>query len=316
MPDSTNAVHVVAAAILDEDGQVLLTRRADEAHQGGLWEFPGGKLEAGESVTDALARELREELGITPVQARPLICVEHEYPDLLVRLDVWLVQSFEGVPRGLEGQPMQWVAKADLRQVAMPPADKPVIDALLLPDAYMVTGAADAEALIREIRQAVSAGVKLVQLRCKSLSTEAYQELAREAADICHAAGSRLLLNADPALVEQSGSDGVHLTAQRLMQANSRPLDNDSLVSASCHNRQEVRQANRLGLDFIVLSPVKPTSSHPGADVLGWDRFSALAAASDIPVYALGGMQAADRETAWQHGGQGVAGISLFRGKP
>lgn len=313
MPENLNTVHVAAAAIVDAMGRVLLTRRANEAHQGGLWEFPGGKLEPEEAVAEALERELREELGIVPLLSRPLICVEHEYEDLHVRLDVWLVSGWSGTPQGLEGQPLQWVSKSELQEVVMPAADKPIVDALLLPDSYMVTAAGEAEDILAAIGRALDHGVRLVQLRCKSLSDEEYLGLAREAAELCHAAGARLLLNAEPEQVEASGADGVHLTARRLMQATTRPLDKSMLVAASCHNHQEVAYANDLGLDFIVLSPVLPTASHPGADVLGWERFSRLAAGSDCPVYALGGMQPTDKETAWHNGAQGIAGIRLFR---
>ena len=103
-------VHVAAAVIRGTDGSILIARRADTQHQGGLWEFPGGKVEAGESVEAALARELKEELGITVEVARPLIKVQHDYPDKQVLLDVWEVSAFSGEPHGVEGQPLAWLS--------------------------------------------------------------------------------------------------------------------------------------------------------------------------------------------------------------
>jgi len=124
------AVHVVAAVIRDGAGRVLLSRRADTAHQGGLWEFPGGKVEPGEARRAALERELREELAIAVVDAEALLQVNHDYGDLRVHLDVWYVTGFEGEPRGVEGQPLAWVATADLRDYAFPAANRAIVEAL------------------------------------------------------------------------------------------------------------------------------------------------------------------------------------------
>jgi len=124
------AVHVAVAVILDADRQVLITRRADDAHQGGLWEFPGGKLERDETPGEALRRELREELDITPRRSSPLLEVNHDYGDKRVLLDIHVVWEFSGEPRGLEGQPMAWVPVARLRDYDFPAANRPIIDAI------------------------------------------------------------------------------------------------------------------------------------------------------------------------------------------
>ena len=125
------AVHVAVGVILDVDRNILLTRRHDHMHQGGLWEFPGGKLEAGESLSVALARELQEELDITPVKTSPLIEIHHDYGDKSVFLDVHVVWEFSGQPRGLEGQPMAWVSAAQLSDYEFPAANKPIVAAIL-----------------------------------------------------------------------------------------------------------------------------------------------------------------------------------------
>jgi 8-oxo-dGTP diphosphatase len=122
-------VHVAAAVIRDNSGNILIARRADTQHQGGLWEFPGGKVEADESVETALARELHEELGIVVGAARPLIKVRHDYPDKQVLLDVWEVSAFTGEPHGAEGQPLAWVSARELSSYEFPEANRPIVAA-------------------------------------------------------------------------------------------------------------------------------------------------------------------------------------------
>ena len=124
-------VHVVAGALIDPAGRVLVARRPPAAHQGGLWEFPGGKLEPGEGVRQGLERELAEELGVRVLQAAPLLAVSHDYVELSVLLDVWTVTRWAGEPRGLESQPLRWLAPQEMRREEFPPADAPVIEALL-----------------------------------------------------------------------------------------------------------------------------------------------------------------------------------------
>ncbi len=123
-------VHVAVGVILDGDRNILLSLRADNAHQGGLWEFPGGKVEPAESLEIALRRELKEELDILPLRTSPLIEVSHDYGDKSVLLDVHLVWEFSGTPRGLEGQPLAWVAPAELPGYDFPAANLPIVEAV------------------------------------------------------------------------------------------------------------------------------------------------------------------------------------------
>lgn len=127
MSAEPRAIHVAVGIITDAAGAILIARRPDHAHQGGLWEFPGGKVEADETVERALARELREELGITVQAAEPLLQVRHGYPDKDVLLDVWRVTAYRGEPRGREQQPLAWVSPARLADFAFPAADEPII---------------------------------------------------------------------------------------------------------------------------------------------------------------------------------------------
>jgi 8-oxo-dGTP diphosphatase len=302
---------VAAAAIVDGEGRVLLARRPDHVHQGGLWEFPGGKVEGGESVEGALARELEEELGLNPTAYRPLIRVHHSYPGRDVLLDVWRVHAWEGTPHGREGQPTEWVAVPDLRRRRFPPANLPIIAAVRLPDTYLITPDAgpDAGAFLQGLEGALAAGVRLVQLRLPSSGPDHYRRLAREVLGRCRDAGARLLLNADPRWVEPLRADGVHLNSARLRAHRHRPLDVDHWVAASCHDADEVGHACALGVDFIVVSPIRSTRSHPGSRPLGWQRFWTLAEQATVPVYALGGLARGDLRAAWAHGAQGIAAI-------
>jgi 8-oxo-dGTP diphosphatase len=307
-------VHVAAAAIVDARGDVLIAQRPAHVHQGGYWEFPGGKVEPGEDARAALGRELHEELGIDIVQARPLIRVAHDYPDKRVLLDVWRVDGFRGEPHGREGQPIAWVAPDALPARAFPAANLPIVTAVRLPDRYLVTGEPvyDRQRFLERLEQALERGVQLVQLRAKGLSEAALCALAQAALAPCRRHGARLLVNADPAVAERSGADGVHLSSARLMALRERPLPKRYWVAASCHDHRELRHASRIGVDFVVAGPVLPTTSHPGSPTLGWGGLRRLTEAAGVPVYALGGMKPEHLEQAWRHGAQGIAAISAL----
>lgn len=125
-------IEVVAAVIFSENGeQVFIARRANDAHQGGLWEFPGGKKEPEESAQQALYRELNEELGIHVSESAPFIKLNHDYGDKLIELDVYQVSAFKGHPHGAEGQETKWVMLSDLNNLAFPEANNPILKRLL-----------------------------------------------------------------------------------------------------------------------------------------------------------------------------------------
>lgn len=292
---------------------MLLSRRPDHVHQGGLWEFPGGKVEAGEEVMAALNRELAEELGLQCLAARPLITVHHHYADKQVWLDVWCVERWTGQPTGREGQPLRWVAPDALPDVEMPAADVPIINAIRLPSRYLVTPepTGDDAAFLDELAASLNSGARLVQLRAKALPATRYASLARKVIVATRNHGGQLLLNAEPSLALALGADGVHLSGERLHRCQQRPLPRHMWVGVSCHNRNDLEQAVRIHADFAVLGPVQETRSHAGAVTLGWQGFATLVRSAGLPVYAIGGMRPpADEQHAWQAGGQGIAAIS------
>jgi 8-oxo-dGTP diphosphatase len=303
-------IHVAVAVITDSLGRILLAKRPQQAHQGGLWEFPGGKLDPGEDVAMALRRECREELGIEVRAHRPLIRIQHDYGDRRVLLDVHRVNGYGGTPRGMEGQPLAWATAAELPGYAMPAADVPIVNAIRLPELYLITPARipDATLFLERLRRRLEQGVRLVQLRVEQ-SAIPIARLAEDAMRVCADAGAELLINRDIALATALGAAGVHLKASQLRQLQARPAGLPWLA-ASCHSAQDLERLAQLQGDFAVLSPVKATSSHPGADSLGWSRFAELLQQANLPVFALGGLAAADLPDAWQAGAQGVAGIS------
>lgn len=316
-------VHVAAAAIFDAAGRVLIARRPNHLHQGGLWEFPGGKVEAGESVSTALLRELNEELGIEVQTARPLIRVRHDYPDKSVLLDVWRVDAFTGASalndgKGREGQAVKWVLPIELSEYGFPAANVPIVTAVRLPDRYLVTPdpGENVSAFLTQLENRLRDGVRLVQLRAKSLPAKAYVSLARQCLQLCEKYSAYLMLNADPAVVTEVGAHGVHLDSERLKSLDAHPFQPFSKnntrvkwVSASCHSQQQLDQAKELGADFVMVSPVAATASHPETKPLGWAQFQALTELASCPVFALGGMTTDDLDQAFAHGAQGVAAI-------
>ncbi|HEB67612.1 MAG TPA: Nudix family hydrolase [Gammaproteobacteria bacterium] len=312
-PNTAPEIVPVAVGVIRDGNRILLAKRPDHVHQGGRWEFPGGKREPGEDRFAALARELEEELGIRPRGARPLIRIRHDYPDKSVELDVWSVTAYTGEPRGREGQLIHWIDQDELPGLDFPAANRPIVTAARLPSCYLITGAFEDRRDFRtRLERALSRDVKLVQLRAHHLRPDEYLALAREALAVCRDAGARLLVNAAPELAREIGADGVHLTSRQLLRLTARPLPADWLVAASVHNAEQLRHAGRIGVDFSVLSPVAATTSHPQAEPLGWARFSELIEPVSHPVFALGGMQETDLPVAWNAGAQGIAAIGAF----
>jgi len=305
-------IHVAVAVIQNAAGQILISKRPAHLHQGGLWEFPGGKLELGESVGQALKREIYEELGLEVKAHSPLIRITHHYPDRVVLLDVHCVTQFAGCPEGREGQLLRWLFPSQLINHPLLPADRPIVAAINLPDCYLITGAdpLDQRQFLLKLERSLIKGVRLVQLRAKSLTQTEFCMLAEVVLKLCRAYEARLLLNAAPDWVEQLGADGVHLTSGQLSDLNERPLNRSYLIGASCHSTSDLARASALELDFAVLSPVLPTASHPDAQPLGWRQFGVLVEAARLPVYALGGMRRGMLDEARSYGAQGVAGIS------
>jgi 8-oxo-dGTP diphosphatase len=305
--DASEVVHAAVAVLRRGDGQVLLAERPAGKPWAGWWEFPGGKIEAGETPLDALRRELEEELGLREIVAHPWLTREFSYPERRVKLHFFVVRGWHETPHGREGQQLSWQDPAMPAVGPLLPANAPILAALQLPEVYAVTNMAElgAQVFFERLPQALARGVRLIQVREKQLSHAALKAFTVRVLAVARPHGARVLVNADIGLAQEVGADGVHLSSAMLMQTTQRP--SGLLCGASCHDRRELEQAARLALDFALLSPVLPTRSHPAAPALGWPEFACLAADYPLPVYALGGMQKADVDVAWQHGAHGIA---------
>ena len=293
--------------ILRADGAVLLAQRPPGKPYAGYWEFPGGKLEAGETPAHALARELHEELGITVVRAAPWLVQEFVYPHAHVELNFFRVFAFEGEPASHDGQAFAWQDPRAIEVAPLLPANTRVLSALTLPSVYAITCAADASEVpfIDRVRGALAQGVRLIQVREPGLAVSQRDTLARQIVDLASTCGASVLLNGSGEDARTLGCAGVHWTARALATANDRPRD--LMVGASVHTPDELMRACELDVDFAVLGPVRATPTHPDARPLGFDGFAAAITGTRVPVFALGGLRPDDLAIALAHGAHGIA---------
>ena len=304
---SPKIIAVAAAVLLRADGSFLLAQRPAGKAYAGYWEFPGGKIEAGESAQQALCRELQEELGITVTQAYPWLTRVFTYAHATVRLHFFRVFAWTGEPHGLEDQQLSWQHLPQLSVTPILPANTPILRALSLPARYAISNAAGlgVEPFLLRLEIALQNGLRLLQVREAHLSDEEMLRFTRQVVALSHRHGARVMINSDAELAKQTGADGVHYTGTQLQSCAARPAL--EWCSASCHSTAELLHAGDLGFDFAMLSPVLPTLSHPGAAHLGWDRFSEMTSGTTLPVYALGGLQPDDLAIAQEHGAHGIA---------
>jgi 8-oxo-dGTP diphosphatase len=313
----------VVAGIIRRSGssnRFLIARRQKGKHLEDLWEFPGGKMEPGENRFFALRRELFEELGITVLQARPFQTVQHRYHDRHIVLDVWEIEHYAGTAHGREDQPIRWIRLDQIGGFEFPPADAPILSALKLPRELLITpdvspGYEDvfvdhfATLMARKPYQQI-------QFRSHHLDDGAYLEIARAMAEICASHRAELVINRSSFESHRSSKfddfPNRHLNS-RLLNALVEPSLGDGMIlSASCHDAEELKRAQRLGCRYAILSTVRPTISHPGRTPKGWGGLKRLIRSAGLPVYALGGVGRRDLTAARYQGAIGVAGITDF----
>jgi len=312
-------IDVVAGLLRDPRGRVLLAARPPGSHLAGLWEFPGGKVEPGESHAEALQRELHEELGIQIGPSEALMEVLCPGADTAIRLSLRTVPTWQGAPRGLDGQTLRWQHPEQIDRQTLTPADRYLLPAARLPAVYLITGASDTgPEFLQRAGDHLQQGVRLLQLRLPKALALHRQEIALRCSILARKYGAEVLLNGSLKAAAEAGI-GCHLPAREMMQLDEKAVGRwradrvvPCLLAASCHNADELQQAEAIGCDFAVLSPLKATSSHPRATLLGMDTFARLLRAARIPVYALGGLRRDDLTMVRAAGGQGVAGISAF----
>lgn len=308
--DVAKPVTEVAAAVIERpDGRFLLAQRPAGKPYEGYWEFPGGKIEAGESPLTALSRELDEELGITIARAYPWITRVYAYTHATVRLHFFRVVQWKGDPHGRENQAFEWQSPSAPTVSPMLPANAPILAAQALPKMYAISNAAELgdREFLRRLDAVLEGGLKLIQFREKTMDAAKARSLFDEVLLRAHAQGARVLVNSAHRFAHLNLADGIHLTGADLAAATAR--SGTGLCAASCHDAAGLAQAAKLGCDFAVLGPVNASLSHPQGEPLGWQRAGALIAALPMPVYALGGMRQDDLAIAWEHGAHGIASM-------
>ncbi|MEC7815458.1 MAG: Nudix family hydrolase [Pseudomonadota bacterium] len=313
----TSRVVHVAVGVIERDGRVLIARRPDHAHQGGLLEFPGGKVEPGETVQQALVREIHEETGLALSESslRPVITIRHDYGDKCVLLDVWRTDAAHGQAVGREGQPVEWRQPASLQDAEFPAANRPIIRALRLPDTLALTGRIRSAAQgLDSLSSSFAHGVPaLTILRAPGLADSEYQSFALQAVALAQRHRAGALVHGSPERFGQTpGAAGLHLPWREAQALERRPIPAERWLGVSCHNAEQLAHAEAIGADYAVLGAVLPTPSHPGEPGMGWEDFAGLVSAARLPVYALGGMRTDHLEMAKHNGAQGIAGIGFW----
>ncbi|MDN5843008.1 MAG: Nudix family hydrolase [Alcaligenaceae bacterium] len=327
-------IRVAAGLILDEAGRLLLGQRPEGKPWSGWWELPGGKIEPGETVEQALVRELDEELGIRATRVYPWVTYTHEYPKNIVELFFCQVTAWEGEPRGLENQALDWVDPwaISLGEPGHPiapgggsllPAADPPLRWLRLPKQYLISGIGSPDGVapfLARLDADLQAGLRLVQFREPGWvgTPEALHAVFAEVLQRCRRHGAQCLINSIHPRDWWGEADGVHLRAvdARTLAARGPDSRPTGRLGVSTHNTEDLRNAQTLQADFVVLGHVQPTPSHAGQTPLGWEQFRQLAATAGRPVFALGGQSADTAETARCHGAHGIAVIRgpLFQG--
>lgn len=312
--------HAAVGVIQRDDGWVLLAERPVGKPWAGYWEFPGGKVEEGETPRQALKRELQEELGIEVASLYPWLTRSFDYeakydaagqldsPAKTVKLHFFIITKWNGEPRGLENQRLVWQKPENIQVSPMLPANAPIFAALSLPSNYAITNLSELgeDLFFERLRTSLDNGLKMLQLREKQLSTQAFQTFAERVIKLAAPFGAKVLINSShQSALAALDAAGIHFNSTDLMLLQTKPAT--LLCGASCHSNEELLHAAALGLDYVMLSPVKATLSHPDDESLGWDKFSDLIADYSLPVYALGGMLPADLHEAKSHGAHGVA---------
>ncbi len=310
--------HVAVGVIYNvTKDKVLITKRSNNQHLAGYWEFPGGKVEYNEHVNAALKRELFEELGIIVNKTVPYTSIKHDYKDKKVLLDVFKVIEWSGIPKSKESQDFCWVSINKLNDYKFPDANKYIIQSILLAPLYVISKESyeDHLQLYSAVENFFAAGLKNFQLRLKIEKDNSKQKIVKKLCVLAEKYDAKLILNGAATDIKKYSIDGIHLSTNELMKHKNRPISEGYILGASCHNEEELIKAAEINVNYAFLSPVKFTASHPEAIAMGWDRFKRLINEVDFPIYALGGMRPSDLKIANVYGAYGVAMIGAVWNK-
>jgi 8-oxo-dGTP diphosphatase len=311
-------IDVAVAIVQAEDGRVLMTERTARQLSAGYWEFPGGKVDPGETPEQAAVRELAEEVGITAQAVRPWIHYAHDFRLRRLRLYFHRIERWSGTVQGREGQRFAWVDPRNPEVAPILPSIDRVLLALGLPEVYAVSDShrhGGPEHVLKLLPPALRAGLQLIQIREPAMAPDQRVLFARRVASLAAPYGARVLLAGSALEAARAGLRGTHATAAELRRTTSRPTV--KFWIASCHDQADLARAEALGADAVVLSPILPSSAHPDRPPLGWDGLARLAASARLPVYAQGGVSRASLPDARRAGAVGITtGDWLAAGTP
>ncbi len=302
--------HVAVGVIYNStEDMVLISKRSNNQHLAGYWEFPGGKVECNEDVSSALKRELFEELGLTVIKAEAFTSICHNYTDKKVLLDVWKVYEWCGTPESKESQEFCWVRVSELNNYKFPDANKHIIQSIMLSPMYVISKESykNYSQLFAKKNVQIEISLLFFQQEIQVLLQELFQEIIKKLCDQARQYDAKLILNGLATDIDKYPIDGIHLSTNELMSHSSRPICDNYILGPSCHNEEELIKAAEINVNYAFCSPVLPTASHPEANAIGWERFRRLIREVKIPIYALGGMLPTDLEIAKKYGAYGIA---------
>jgi 8-oxo-dGTP diphosphatase len=306
VPYKNTSIEVVVGIIHNSNNEVFIAKRQKNQFMSDYWELPGGKVEPGEDHVNAIKRELFEETGITVKNCKLVQKIQHIYPEKTINLSVYSIDDYLGGPVGLEGQEITWSSADKLKNFKLLPTMWRIIHKFSLPKFYWITpDNHQSDKVFNECKKRLSNGIKFIQLRSKtSLDTTYIEKIHR----LCRENQAKLILNT-PNKTFNETCDGWHLSSLELMSLKERPVIEEKLIGASTHGIDEALHAENISADYISLSPIEKTLTHPNSIPLGWKDASDIIKKCNLPVFLLGGMNKELVEKALSIGAQGVAGI-------